>query len=241
MQKHGARAPMNLLRIRNHQFLSVFHLVGDGCYVIHSYRAATWQGENWGGAQRNPMAAAELGLPDTRAFSSLPFSFPDRSLSFVSDHPRLNGGWPDLSHWAILSTISNNAHPKGSSDGHSLPHPPAVLLAKTVFVCLPCCMLKEKGPEASSRRILEPAFNPKPIRSKGLSTGRGNPEPHRDQSTIFYDLISLGYGLYLTVDLRKQNLPIQRCCMMLGKPQWPMLCCARDGSQQPRSYPSSSP
>lgn len=69
----------------------------------------------------------------------------------------------------------------------------------TVFVYLPRCMLRvvislEKGTKASCRRILMS----EPIRPKGLSTGRSSAEPHYDQSTIFYDLMSLGDGLYLT-------------------------------------------
>lgn len=52
---------MNLLRVRDHQFLLLFNLLGDGYHVIHSYKAATWQGESWGGARRTPTAATELG------------------------------------------------------------------------------------------------------------------------------------------------------------------------------------
>ena len=129
-------------RIRDHPFLSLLRLVGDGCRVIHSYIAATWQGESWGGAQRNPMAATELGLPDTRAFPlSLPPSFQKerRGLSFVLDHLRLNGdGQACLA--GPLSTISDNTHMKGSSDGPSLPHSPAVLLAKlSLYVFCAAC------------------------------------------------------------------------------------------------------
>lgn len=64
---------MSLLTIRDHQFLLPFNLLGDGYHVICSYKAATWQGESWGGAWRTPTAAAELGrlLPEPSLSPSL--------------------------------------------------------------------------------------------------------------------------------------------------------------------------
>lgn len=52
-----------------------------------------------------------------------------------------------------------------------------------------------------------------PIRSKMLSTRRSTAEPHGHQSTVFCDLMSSKDELYLTVDPRKQRLPLHSCCM----------------------------
>lgn len=74
--------------------------------------------------------------------------------------------------WAILSTVFNNTHTKGSWYGLSFPHSPAVLLAKTVFVCLPCCILKvvsslEEGTEASRLPSIPSQSDPTGFQQEG--------------------------------------------------------------------------